>query len=124
MTNCAITGHFAKDSSSNPAFVGNWKVAGWSFVSSMGGPFRYTSGGDSCFLDIRADGTYSGWAVHYYSVTKSTGTWTADKYYITFSSSYDWDDQMAWQVSKGTTSAQLSLGASGESGMIHETCYR
>lgn len=122
-SNCTIIGNFTKDTST-PGVVGHWKVAGWSFISSMGGPFQYTSGGDTCFLDINADGTYAGWAIHFYSVEKSSGTWTADQYYITFSSSNGWYDEVTWQVSKGTTSASLNLVASGESGQIHEMCSK
>jgi hypothetical protein len=123
-SNRSVTATFKKDSSSGPAFVGYWKVGGWSFISSMGGPFVYTSGGDTCFLDIRADHTYSGWSIEYYNVVKSSGTWTADNSYIYFSSSGGWDEQVIWQVSKGQTSASLSLIVAGESGQIHEMCSR
>jgi hypothetical protein len=120
----SITANFRKDSSTNPAFVAYWKVGGWTFTSSMGGPATYTSGGDTCFLDIRADGTYTGWAIRYYNVRKSTGTWTADNYYIYFTTSDGWDEQVAWQASKGQTSASLSLVSAGESGVVHEMCSR
>jgi hypothetical protein len=112
------------NTTTSPDFVGYWNVSGWSFISSMGGPYTYTSGGDTCFLDIKANGTYSGWAIRYYNVRKSTGTWTADDYYIYFSTSDGWDEQVTWQVSKSQTSASLNLVASGETGVIHEMCSR
>jgi hypothetical protein len=107
-----------------PAFVGYWNVSGWTFTSSMGGPALYTSGGDSCFLDIRANGTYSGWAIRYKMVRKSTGTWSADDYFITFTTSDGWDEEVTWQVSKSQTSANLNLVSSSESGVVHEMCDR
>jgi hypothetical protein len=122
--NRSITANFKKDSSSSPAFVGYWNVSGWTFTSSMGGPALYTSGGDSCFLDIRANGTYSGWAVRYKNVRKSTGTWTADDYFITFTTSDGWYEEVTWQVSKSQTSANLNLVSSSESGVVHEMCDR
>jgi hypothetical protein len=82
------------------------------------------SGGDTCYLDIRADGTYSGWSIEYYKVVKSSGTWTADNSFIYFTSSDGWDERVIWQVSKGLTSASLSLIVAGESGQIHEMCSR
>ena len=118
-----ITATFVKDSP-GPAFVGSWNVFGWTFLSAYGGDILYTSAGDSCHLDIRADGTFTGWSIHYYSIKYSTGSWIADNSYIYFSSSDGWDEQVIWEVSKGEYSASLTLIVVGDSGEIHEMCAR
>ena len=111
---------FSEDVSYEFTFVGSWSVSGWSWTSSTG-DFHYTPADDNCHLDIRSDGTYDGWIINGDTVEKSTGTWTADKWYIYFSTTAGRYEKIIWE-SKSATS--LSLIQATEAGQIHEMCSR
>ncbi len=115
-----ITATFQNDPNPQPPYAGYWRVGGWSWTGSSSGDHKYTSCGDTCFLDIRADGTFDGWIVHGYSVVKSSGTFTADNYYLYVISSAGWSEKIIYEAR--TTS--LSLITVDESGQVHEMCSK
>jgi hypothetical protein len=115
-----ITATFQNDPTPQPPYVGDWRVGGWSWTGSSSGDYKYTACGDTCYLDIRADGTFDGWIVHGYSVVKSTGTYTADNYYLYVISSAGWSEKIIYEAR--TTS--LSLITVDEVGQVHEMCSK
>jgi hypothetical protein len=100
--------------------VGQWTVFGWSWTGSGGG-HTYTSCGDTCLLDIKSNGAYEGWIINGERIEKSKGTWTADKWYIYFTTATGRYEEIIWE---SKSAASLSLIQATEAGQIHEMCSR